>query len=354
LGLAELTVDNVRCLEHVELTLHPRRNLIWGANGSGKTSLLEAIFLLGRGRSFRTRNSERLIRHGQPQLVVFGRTTDASPRALGVQVSRTDGTVARISGAPAVSLTELSQTFPVQVIDPGIHQLVESGGHRRRRWLDWAVFHVEHSSFSDPWTRYARTLRQRNAALKSQPGQASIWDTELARLGELISDARRRLVERLDPYWRRVVSDLTGCEVDLHYVQGWSQEVTLDQALKDSLARDRQRGVTHVGPHRGDVAVRMNGRAAREVLSRGQQKLVAIAMTLAQLYLLRDAGTPAATLLLDDPAAELDRQHLGAFIERVQELPCQLVLTSLQPDFGAFGTPDRVFHVEQCRVRPLD
>jgi DNA replication and repair protein RecF len=98
----------------------------------------------------------------------------------------------------------------------------------------------------------------------------------------------------------------------------------------------------------------MNGRAAREVLSRGQQKLVAIAMTLAQLYLLRDAGTPAATLLLDDPAAELDRQHLGAFIERVQELPCQLVLTSLQPDFGAFGTPDRVFHVEQCRVRPLD
>jgi DNA replication and repair protein RecF len=350
LGLAELTVDNVRCLEHVELSLHPQRNLIWGGNGSGKTSLLEAIFLLGRGRSFRTRNSERLIRHGQPRLVVFGRTGNAQPRSLGVQVSRTEGTIARISGTTVASLTELSQGFPVQVIDPGVHQLVEAGGHRRRRWLDWAVFHVEPSSFADHWTRYTRSLKQRNAALKSQPAQASLWDAELARLGELISDARRRLVEQLEPHWHALVAALTGLEVELHYARGWSPDITLADALKESLPRDRLRGATHVGPHRGDVQIKVRGRAAREVLSRGQQKLVAIAMTLAQLYLLRDAGSPAATLLLDDPAAELDSAHLSVFIERVRELPCQLVLTSLQPEFGAFGTPDRVFHVEQGRV----
>ncbi len=166
LSLIELTVDDLRCIEHAELQLHPGHNLIWGSNGSGKTSLLESIFLLGRGRSFRTRNSERLIRHGRDRLVVFGRTggdvnsidhdqmdsggrsSSASvvhgPRAqaLGVQVSRADGTIARISGATARSLTELSQAFPVQVIDPGVHKLVEEGGHRRRRWMDWAVFHV--------------------------------------------------------------------------------------------------------------------------------------------------------------------------------------------------------------------
>ncbi len=351
MGLAELTVDNVRCLEHVELALHPHRNLIWGGNGSGKTSLLEAIFLLGRGRSFRTRNSERLIRYARPQLVVFGRTTDQPPRSLGVQVSRAaGGTVARISGETATSLTELSQAFPVQVIDPGIHQLVESGGYRRRRWLDWAVFHVEPSSFADHWARYTRALKQRNAALKTHPAHATVWDPELARLGELISEARRQLLEQLDPHWRSVVKSLTGLEVDLHYARGWPKEEPLLQALQDSLSRDRLRGVTHVGPHRGDVVVRVQGRVAREVLSRGQQKLVAISMTLAQLYLLRDAGRPAATLLLDDPAAELDAEHLGLFIERVRELPCQLVLTSLQPDFAAFGTPDRVFHVEQGRV----
>jgi len=352
LGLAELTADDVRCLEHAELTLHPHRNLIWGGNGSGKTSLLEAIFLLGRGRSFRTRNSERLIRHGQPRLVVFGRTGDVPAQTLGVQVSRTEDTVARISGASATSLTELSQVFPVQVIDPGIHQLVEAGGHRRRRWLDWAVFHVEPSTFADQWTRYTRALKQRNAALKSQPSQASIWDHELARLGELIAAARGDLLRRLEPHWRGVVGALTGLDVELQYARGWAQGLPLSQALTDSSARDRMRGLTHSGPHRADVIVRVHGRTAREVLSRGQQKLVAIAMTLSQLYLLREAGRSAATLLLDDPAAELDAEHLGVFIERVRELPCQLVMTSLQPDFAAFGTPDRVFHVEQGRVRP--
>src|ERR1700761_5642895 len=126
MSLIELTVDDVRCLQHVELSLHPRLNLIWGSNGSGKTSLLEAIFLLGRGRSFRTRNSERLIRQGQQKLVVFGRTDEAGvvPHALGIQVARggtsgeskLGGTLARIDGVAAKSLTELSEAFPVQVI----------------------------------------------------------------------------------------------------------------------------------------------------------------------------------------------------------------------------------------------
>src|SRR5258707_15262056 len=119
MSLIELTVEDLRCLQRAELALDPRRNLIWGSNGSGKTSLLEAVFLLGRGRSFRTRNSERLIRHGQPRLTVFGRTDGIPQQAVGVQVARAGGTTARISGATAGSLTEVAQAFPVQVIDSG-------------------------------------------------------------------------------------------------------------------------------------------------------------------------------------------------------------------------------------------
>jgi DNA replication and repair protein RecF len=350
-SLAELTVDNVRCVAHAEVVLHPGQNLIWGGNGSGKTSLLESIFLLGRGRSFRTRNSERLIRHGQSQLVVFGRTAqDAGlPTPLGIQVSRTEGTKARIAGAPVSALTDLSETFPVQAIDPGVHKLVEEGGHRRRRWLDWAVFHVEHS-FADHWLRYARALKQRNAALRSQPDQAALWDSEVARLGEIIADARGRLLKQLEPHWKEMLSRLTGVEVELHYSRGWTQELPLAEALKEALPRDRVRGLTHPGPHRGDVLVRLRGKPAREVLSRGQQKLVAIAMTLAQLSLLQQATDLRPTLLLDDPAAELDTDHLQRFIAQVRELKCQLVLTSLSPEFHSFGAPDKVFHVEQGAV----
>jgi DNA replication and repair protein RecF len=140
---------------------------------------------------------------------------------------------------------------------------------------------------------------------------------------------------------------------ELHYVRGWVQDVSLLEALGASRARDEAKHLTHAGPHRADVVVRLNGRPAREVLSRGQQKLVAAAMTLAQLQLLQELTHTTPALLLDDPAAELDSEHLLRFIEQVVRLRCQLVLTSLQPELSLFGTPDRVFHVERGRVHSV-
>jgi DNA replication and repair protein RecF len=353
--LTELTVDNVRCIEHAELALHPGRNLIWGSNGSGKTSLLEAIFLLGRGRSFRTRNSERLIRHGQDRLVVFGRT-DAGPNdesglshATGVEVHRREGTRARVDANAVGSLAELSRVFPVQVIDPGVHKLIEEGGRRRRRWLDWAVFHVE-PQFGDWWLRYGRAVRQRNAALRDHRVTTRPWDLEVATLGEKISEARRTVLERIGSYWQEVAAGLDCPQGELQYMRGWAAHYTLAEALEASHARDEARGLTQVGPHRADVLIRASGKLAREVLSRGQQKLVAIALTLAQLRLLKEVSGTTPTLLLDDPAAELDSAHLSHFVGQVAHLGCQLVITSLQPETLAFGAPDRVFHVEQAGV----
>src|SRR6202521_3904781 len=142
--LTELTVTGLRCIEHAALEIPPGLALVCGDNGSGKTSLLEAMFLLGRGRSVRKRNSERLIRRGQDHLRVIGRVGGPSGpiQALGFEVTR-DGTSARIGGRPAQSLAELSHVFPVQVIEPGVHKLVEEGGYGRRRWMDWTVIEGE-------------------------------------------------------------------------------------------------------------------------------------------------------------------------------------------------------------------
>jgi DNA replication and repair protein RecF len=353
MSLLELDVSNLRCIEHAHVELTPGVTLVWGGNGSGKTSLLEAAFLLGRGRSFRTRNNEQLISRGQTRLRVTGRVRGSTGQdtAVGFGVSREE-TTARIAGHPAQSLAELAQAFPVQAIDPSVHRLVEEGGHRRRRWMDWAVFHVE-PLFMDEWLRYSRALRQRNAALKSDAAHADVWDPELARLGESIALARRRFVEQLLPHWRSVVSALCGLNVELHYLRGWSQEHSLLEALAASRPRDEARQLTHAGPHRADISLRLEGRAAREVLSRGQQKLVAAAMMLAQLRLLQDTTQTIPTLLLDDPAAELDGDHLGRFIEQVRTLKSQLVVTSLHAESRLFGTPDRMFHMGQGRVQPL-
>jgi DNA replication and repair protein RecF len=360
MSLGQLSIQNLRCLQQAELDLHPGRNLIIGANGSGKTSLLEAIFLLGRGRSFRTRNSERLISHGQSRLVVFGRTLPEEsgiPTALGIQVTRGEPTVAKIQGEFAQTLANLSEVLPVQVIDPGVHKLVEDSAFRRRRWMDWATFHVEHG-FVEVWANYTRTLKQRNAALKQLLAQGAAgspqlaaWDIELARLGEHLAQSRRRMLEDLQPHWQEAVLALSGLKMELGYFQGWARDSSLATALQTSRERDLARGSTHVGPHRGDVLLRLNGKLARDSLSRGQQKLAAVAMILAQLRLLSRILPEPPTLLLDDPAAELDPDRLKAFISEVAPLRCQLVLTALTAAGQPFGRPDRVFHVEQGHVR---
>jgi DNA replication and repair protein RecF len=360
MSLGQLSIQNLRCVRQAELDLHPGRNLIVGANGSGKTSLLEAIFLLGRGRSFRTRNSERLITHGEARLVVFGRTLPADdpgvPTSLGIQVTRGEPTIAKIQGEFARTLAALSEALPVQVIDPGVHKLVEDSAFRRRRWMDWATFHVEHG-FVDLWASYTRALKQRNAVLKQLQStgagaaqQLAAWDLELARLGEQLARSRRKTLTDLQPHWQQTVAALAGLNLELVYFQGWARDVTLREALEHSRERDLVRGSTHAGPHRADVLLKLDGKLARDSLSRGQQKLVAVSMILAQLQLLADILPEPPTLLLDDPAAELDPERLIRFIAQVAPLRCQLVLTSLASGPQPFGQADRTFHVEQGRV----
>ncbi len=353
MSLSQITVTNLRCIEQAELQLPAGLTLIYGGNGSGKTSLLEAMFILGRGRSFRTRNTERLIARGQNHMRVTGEVVrpQATPMHIGFEVSRA-GTTARIAGRPADTLAELSQAFPVQVIEPGIHRLVEEGGYRRRRWLDWSVFHVE-PRFVDLWLRYNRVLKQRNAALKAHAATVTVWDDDLSRTGEAITDARQRLLERLQPHWRAAVGALSGLEVELHYMRGWSQEHSLSEALVASRGADEVRRQTQAGPHRADVAVRLHGRAARDVLSRGQQKLVAVAMTIAQLRLLQELLQVTPTLLIDDPAAELDAERLQRFIDEVMSLRCQLVVTSLHSKSRLFGAPESTFCMDAGRVQPI-
>lgn len=351
MALTELAADGVRCLKSVELQLSPNLNLIFGANGAGKTSVLEAAFLLGRARSFRTRIGERLIRHGADRLWVFGRNDKPARDHGGLEIDRKTGSRAKLNGATMVSYAGLAEAFPVQVIDAEIHKLVEEGSARRRRWLDWAVFHVEHP-FPAQWASYSRSLKQRNAALQASADHHP-WDAELCRQGEELTQARERFFEAWLPYWQEHEASLLGLGLQISFSRGWPAGLSLAATLLADEVRDKERGITTHGAHRADLALRMGRYAARDVLSRGQQKLAAVAMTLAQLQCLQATAQLRPTLLLDDPAAELDTAHLGLFIERVGELKVQRIVTSLSGDFRVFGDPDRVFHVEQGELKTL-
>jgi DNA replication and repair protein RecF len=349
--LTWIRVEQFRCLERVELDLDPRCNFFMGPNASGKTSLLEAFYFLGRGRSFRTRRLDALVRHGQKALTIVGRVSaDGRETTLGVRADR-NATEIHVGGRAAQTAAELAEHFPPQVIEPEIHKLLEEGPGRRRRFLDWGVFHVE-PGFLVGWQRYYRALRQRNAALKQQlPDQAvGAWDAELTETGEALAAQRLAYLKLLEEPVRRIGQRLLGLDTDIAYHPGWPEGRGLQEALTKDRERDRRYKATQHGPHRADITVRVEGHAAKDRVSRGQQKLLAAGLTLAQLEIQERDHPGRSALLLDDPAAELDRESLARLMGCVRDLRSQLLVTSLGAKIPGLPPGGRMFHVEQGRI----
>ena len=340
-------MSNFRCLETAELLFSPGFNLIYGANASGKTSLLEALAYLGRGKSFRGASTSNLIRHGQTEFVLFGETeTELRSQRLGVRNSK-EGLEVRVDGSSEGGAAVLADALPLQVIDPEVHSLVAGGPELRRRFLDWVAFHVEHDHL-DTWRRFRRALKQRNAALKARSSAAAIrsWNAEFVEVGLALDQSRRRALDVAAESLGEYGVALLGTELGFEYQQGWARDKDLMQSLEEGLERDLQQGSTQHGPHRGDLKIAYDERQARKLVSRGQQKLLASAMILAATETAQTALERPLLLLLDDPAAELDAESLARLLSAVLGLGCQVVATSL--DRGALDVPpgSAVFHVE--------
>jgi DNA replication and repair protein RecF len=349
MGLQSLKIAQFRCFEDAELEPAAGINLVTGMNASGKTSLLEAIFLLGRGRSFRSARRDAMIREGADALRAVARVGDG--RSLGMEVRR-DGWTARAGGEAVTQLSELSTWLAVQVMDPEVHRLVQEGPGERRRYLDWATFHVK-PGFLDAWRNYQRALRQRNAALKAGQPDASLalWERALAAEGGALDTFRRETVAQLRGPVGEVAQSLLGVAVDIKYRPGQPVGQDLGSALEAHRSRDRKAGMTLLGPHRADLQLRIDDHKARGWVSRGQQKLLAAALVLGQAQLLAPLWGDRGVLLVDDPAAELDRARCAALLDLIQASPFQVFLTALDAESLPGLAPATRFHVEQGQVR---
>lgn len=349
--LSSIEIENFRCIEAAQIEFDPRATGIVGRNASGKTSLLEAAYFLGHGKSFRGAHRDELVRAGARRLQVIGRmAVGQGSTIVGAEYGDRGGQL-HIGGQAAQGFAEVATLLPIQVIDPGVHRVIEEGSAKRRRLLDWGVFHVKHD-FIGVWRRYQRALAQRNAALKSgRPAdRAQVWDAELASTAPVIDAARYEYFRQLAVEFGRWCAELVDLPVQIDYARGWRSGIPFEQALTDALARDQRAKLTSVGPHRADIIFLIDGVTARQRISRGQQKMLASAFVLA-LIALRAAQSPRPTcLLLDDPAAELDVDNLGKLLHALARLPAQLIVTAVS-ETGLQGLPvGRTFHVEHGNV----
>jgi DNA replication and repair protein RecF len=349
-----LKIERFRCLDTVDITPHPEANILVGANGAGKTSVLEALYFLGRGRSFRSGPAAGLIQRGGADFTVYAQIgADGVTQRVGVEQT-SSSLNARIDGGSGVSGADLAAAVPVQVIDPEIHELVQGGPKERRRYLDWGVFHVKHG-FLGAWRRYRRALLQRNQALRQGLNWQAIepWDRELIASGLEIDAYRREYLDRLGPELQRLSLGLLDVAAEQRYRSGWPADQDFGSALDASRDRDRSQAQTHVGPHRAELVLEFDGVAARNRLSRGQQKLLSISMILAQSQFVAEQLDRRVVLLVDEPAAELDAERLEKLMGMLQSLRAQLFISALDREALPTDLDASVFHVERGSVSTL-
>ena len=360
--LSKLQISGVRNLEQVKLQGLDKVNVFFGANGAGKTSVLEAIHLLGMARSFRGKSVKPIISHGQPHCTVYGSVGDSSSKlSLGVQRSLEGGVQIKVAGKAVRTAAQLAEHLPLQTINADSFDLLTGAPQARRQYLDWGVFHVEHRFFHQ-WQRFQRCIKQRNNLLrhgKMSATELAVWTKDLAASGASLNEYRLEYFSLLAPRFQAVIEsvapELTGLQ--LHYRRGWDKALEYAAALDASQVVDLERGYTHVGPQRADIRVTINGRSAADVLSRGQQKLVVCALKLAQGQLMTSLGHSTCTYLLDDLSAELDKHHCELVCRLLSSMKVQVFATCIEEDDLCSVWPSedgmQVFHVEHGVVTPV-
>lgn len=354
--LTRITATDFRCLHHVDVNPGEQINIITGDNASGKTSMLEAIYMLARGQSFRNNSARAQIRTGQDMFVLTGRILGEGSnnnKRIGVARAKTGSAQYRLDGDENTRRYDLVSTLPLQLIDPNLHRLMEQGPRHRRRFLDWGVFHVEHGFFT-AWRHYCRALKQRNSALRRGGSIASIraWHPELVKSASIIDKARVHYVSQLKAALPKSLMDLLqGDAPEITYLSGWSKTMSFQDSLEASIDTDRKMGHTQAGPHRADLRFRVGGVKAETHVSRGQQKILVCALLLAQTKLIYSTQHRRPVLLVDDLMAELGPNYQQAVLAEIKAQSIQAFLTTLNPDSFLLNVPDaRMFHVEHGQV----
>lgn len=349
MGLKHLSIRQFRCFPAVDIELSPQINVVEGKNASGKTSILEAIFLLSRGRSFRTPHLETALRQGEEEFYLAARIANRAS-IIDVSLKRRNSLLQpTLAGKNAATLGQLAAIFPVQLLDGQTNLLIQGGARYRRQFLDWGAFHVERL-FHETWQKYHRALKQRNVLLKgSRHGNdISAWDAELAQYGEKLSRMREQYLRDIyESILELTKRTLGGVVISIRYVRGWAEGSSLAESLQATSKRDRLLGTTCSGPHRADLAIQVNDRPAQEIISRGQAKILAASLLLAQaMFYQRQLGA-STTLLVDDLAAELDTENLTVLLQQIQGVGSQVILTTIESQPVVTGSAAAVFHVKQ-------
>lgn len=352
-----LQAQNVRNLTNIELAPGSRLNLFIGPNASGKTALLEAIYILSRGRSFRTPRMAEVIQHQKESLLVAANLIQSHSKSVRTGVEKLPGkTIIRYDGEIIKKTSDQAKNLPVILIAPDTHRLITGEPRQRRHWLDWGMFHVE-PGYLNLWQDYHKSLRQRNVLLKSERFDGDLlagWEMSMSDAGTRISRLRINFISKIQEATKEISVNKDMHPPDFKYFQGWSD----GQELKDCLGRerqtDRQFGFTRSGVHRADIEFFIDGHPLSAVLSRGRIKQFVATLLLAQSVVIQNTTGQKPVVLIDDFGAEIDAATRSRLIHLLLERDIQAFITSTEhnPELVDHQGVE-VFHVEHGKLQKM-
>lgn len=362
--IERLEVYEIRNLRTVALDLHPGLNLLAGANGSGKTSVLEAAHLLSYGRSFRTLKTRRLVNDAAARCVVTASLIDDSDNRhrIGLQKTVEGEALLRINGEDQPSIASAAALLPVLVLHPDAVEFFAEGPKARRQFLDWGVFHVEHE-FYPQWIRCQQLLKQRNSLLRDGRIPPLALGQQLQAWTQQLDQAAGRLHQFREQYFETGLKPailhqlqflLPEMAIDVEYFRGWDKQQSLAEVLAGQQEAELKQGYTLSGPHRADVRLKLGNQLAFEVLSRGQLKLLVAALRLAQAEALLQQTGNKTVLLIDDLPAELDAMARARLSQSLLASACQVLMTAVDNSWTKellAADQYHMFHVEHGNTR---
>lgn len=356
MSLSFFNIINFRNIENIHFDFSNHCNIFYGKNGSGKTSILEAIYYLALGRSFRSHLLRRIVKYDTDYFSLFGKIQQVNHYiSVGIDRSITSGKRIKIAGDDVSSNIEITKLLPLQLLNQDSYHFFDDGPKIRRQFIDWGLFHVE-QNFLTLWRKVERIVEQRNAILRTncKIDYVKAWDNELSKFGFEIHEHRKKYVEDFIPIAQSVLQKLL-CDfpINISYFAGWDTEKDLISALSDNLKNDMHFGYTAVGPQRADLRVTINKIPAKDALSRGQQKLLLYGLQISQGILLNKLTNKNCIYLVDDLPAELDLQKKALIAEMLMGLQSQVFVTGLtHHDLENFLTSKNIkkFHVEHGMV----
>ena len=347
--LDSIKINNFRNLLDVELNACNHFNIICGENGSGKTSILEAIYYLGHTKSFRTHLNTRITHYDASTFTIIStlKNKDESFN-LGINRNENGSHTIKLNSQKISSIAQVAKMLPMQLMSNISYTQFSTAAKFRRKFLNWGLFHVK-PVFYQTWKEFESTLKQRNSALKQRlpKNEMDHWNIELTKKSQEIHELRQQYVLEIEPIINDMLNKLLGINhnIEIKYHAGWNTEENLIDILENNYYRDMSAGFTNSGAHRADFQLTKKNIPIHFHLSQGQQKVSIHALSLAQGKHLEELTGKKTIYLIDDLPSELDSRKLAHITEIINEIDSQIFITSIEENKTLKRTGNSIINI---------